>query len=1217
MVSRAHGAQAWTPDLGTDRFSIHGELGNGAYGRVFEAFDHERQHRVAVKVLTALHGDALASFKREFRAMQDVRHPNLARLHGLYEHDGQWFFSMELVDGVDLREYIRTGTQQQWAYDEVRLRSAALQLANVLAAVHEQGLVHRDVKPSNVRVTANGRLALLDFGLVSDGRHARSMVGTPAYMAPEQAMSGQAITGASDWYAFGCVVYEALCGELPYRGTEISVLVDKASHLPQPPSELANAVAPDLEAIALALIQPDPSDRLSEEDVLAKVRAARGSTESLPTAGHADSATGHHFVGRSMEMQQLEQARQQAEGGKCAVAVVQGDSGVGKTALVNAFCSELPAHAVVIRGRCSENELVPFNALDGAVDAMSEALSLLDDAECQALLPARASCLLDLFGVLSQVPSIAEGSDYPAEADPTVRRNSAFRAFVELMKSFAQRFRPVVILEDVQWADEESLALLGDLLKPPGLPPMLLLVVLRSDEETPAAVRAACSRWQQAADVGLNVALQELDEVSSRELADQLLPHLQEDSRQALASAVQGHPLLLELLALQPPDLAQTARASVDETLMAVVNSASHGARKVLQTLCTAGAPMRHATALCACDVPPEAFSDAVGELRARKLVRNRRLGAFDGLEPYHGRIRRAVVASQSPDQQTALHQGVAEALAHDDAVDHELLAGHWERAGQPDRAGEAACRAARVAESALAFDKAARLYRWARELSGDGADAFDLCMSEAAMLARGGQASKAAGVYAKAQQRVPEERRDEVAALVALNLIRGGRIEEGLAASREVVATMGIDLPLSERSALVGTSLQYMRRMLGGNRFRLREAREIRARELWEVDTLYLLGSSLSLPSLNHAFLLHMHHVRTAFRVGDASRVARALAMDASGMYYMGQAGKIPAQLERARELTQGERQPEVVAECRFAEALVEQLLGHSEQVVTLCKEAEGLFARTVTDRGWVASTMKILRMLATLRSARMGEFMDETPALMVESHRSGEPYLWHQAQLYLAPTYYLARDETGLARDAIDDSESLIARLNTSTNAWYWLAARLRADVYGAHDSAFERFLERWRWLQDTGVLRAPNIALEALPVHAMVTLATCDDRALPKVLRRVERLERKLTRRDGAHQAALLAASRALRQGDCALASEGFQRAARDCGKAQDHLSALAAQYMAGALQPGTPRDERTDIERGLARHGVVDPQRFVGCLLPGVWTLADRFTSKTSS
>ncbi|MCA9178843.1 MAG: serine/threonine protein kinase [Planctomycetales bacterium] len=210
-------------------YRIEAKLGQGGMGVVYRARHAESDEVYALKLLPRVDADRLYRFKREFRALQGVHHLNLVGLHSLVEFDHQWFFTMDLVeDAQSFIEYVRP----KGKLDVSRLRNALAQLVEGVQTLHKHSVLHRDLKPSNVMVDRPGRVILLDFGLVTEMARrdqtlsADSVSGTPAYLAPESAANSEE-TFACDWYAVGVMLYEALSGQWPYRGSIVQILLEK------------------------------------------------------------------------------------------------------------------------------------------------------------------------------------------------------------------------------------------------------------------------------------------------------------------------------------------------------------------------------------------------------------------------------------------------------------------------------------------------------------------------------------------------------------------------------------------------------------------------------------------------------------------------------------------------------------------------------------------------------------------------------------------------------------------------------------------------------------------------------------------------------------------------------------------------------------------------------------------------------------------------------
>jgi hypothetical protein len=325
------------------RFTVRRRLGAGAFGVVYEVDDAEWGEPVALKLLRHADAPLLHRFKKEFRAFVDLEHPQLVSLYELVARDDRWFFTMELVDGSGLVDFV--------AGDLARLRAAMRQLAEGVAALHRLGKLHRDLKPSNVLVTADGRVKICDAGLVTAtdeerqtrSRHAK---GTPVFMSPEQA-ANRPLSTASDWYSLGAILYLALTGQAPFSGSDLVVMRDKQLREPPPPGALADVPA-ELDELCVRLLQRAPERRPSSDEILGRLGAP---ARREPPASLRPSA-----------FEPLDAALS-ASGSRLIVAR-------GERALVPRLAAQAAARgARVLVTTCRECESIPHRAIDGLFEA--------------------------------------------------------------------------------------------------------------------------------------------------------------------------------------------------------------------------------------------------------------------------------------------------------------------------------------------------------------------------------------------------------------------------------------------------------------------------------------------------------------------------------------------------------------------------------------------------------------------------------------------------------------------------------------------------------------------------------------------------------------------------------------------------------------------------------------------------------------------------------
>lgn len=255
------------------RFELKNRVGAGAFGTVYHAYDPHLDREVAVKVANPgvlTDPKRVERFLREARAAAQLRHPHIVPVYDAGRDGDDYYIAAAFVEGKPL-----TDTIEQKDTGFCRAAQLVQQLADALAYAHDLKIVHRDVKPGNVLVDADGRVHLLDFGLASREDEAKvtsdgAVMGTPAYMAPEQAAGQTAAAGpAADQYAAGVVLYELLTGRVPFDGPAAVVLHNTVHTPPERPSKLRADVPRDLETICLKAMAKRPEDRYPSCQALA------------------------------------------------------------------------------------------------------------------------------------------------------------------------------------------------------------------------------------------------------------------------------------------------------------------------------------------------------------------------------------------------------------------------------------------------------------------------------------------------------------------------------------------------------------------------------------------------------------------------------------------------------------------------------------------------------------------------------------------------------------------------------------------------------------------------------------------------------------------------------------------------------------------------------------------------------------------------------------
>lgn len=759
----------------TDRYVIKEQVGVGGMGVVYRAYDRERNSDVALKTFRNPKASELYRLKKEFRALSELKHPNVVELYELtVDETGQCYYTMELVDGVDPRRFCGVDVSAAASRDAskgladdtlsgdggiealpdfARVRDVMRQLCTAVAAVHDAGKLHRDIKCSNLLVTPSGVVKLLDFGLVMDqfdirgDSFAGKTVGTLAYMSPEQAGGRTDLTVATDWYATGVVLFELLTGALPFDGAALRVLVAKQQHEAPRPSSLVPSVPQDLDDVCFGLLETVPEKRLRGHEALRMLGAEVPSMVSRHLSLSARTAEGvRRFVGREAELASLRADYDRVLAGQCTVRRISGPTGHGKSALVQYHLQELRENdpdVQVIQGRCREQERVTYRAMDSVVDSLSGLWARLPESDAYALLPRFTNALLGLFPVLGRVACVVDTPHLPAPTDPKERRARAYAALREIFNRLTNDRPAVLVIDDFQWADEESCLLLSELLRPPDSPILHLILVSR-EETTGADEPRRGDAYRHVASLGRQTVLGPLTSEETRELCQLVSETVSTEDAEEIARESKGVPLFATELARFAATSGPASRPKLNEVITARLDMLPHGARALTELIALSVAPTSLDLLVVALREEDSEIRRLASLLRTTGFVRTSGSGRNATLEIYHQQVEAVVLDAIDESRRRTLHGRLANAHRVLMGVQPHAMGHHFEQAGEMKLAVDAYLIASRLAEERGDFLAAAELASAAERLAPED-DRADLTWRSAKCLAMAGNEQRAA----------------------------------------------------------------------------------------------------------------------------------------------------------------------------------------------------------------------------------------------------------------------------------------------------------------------------------------------------------------------------------------------------------------------------------------------------------------------------------------
>ncbi len=843
------------------------------------------------------------------------------------------------------------------------------------------------------------------------------------------------------------------------------------------------------------------------------------------------------------------------------------------------------------------------------------------------LLPRDIRSLVRVFPTLAEAEAVAMALRLTALVpDPQELRRRAFRALRELLARLADRRPLVLAIDDLQWGDSDSALLLSELLRPPDAPRLLLLGCYRSDDAATSPLLRSILEIHDGGSPSVDrrvLALGTLEPADAEKLALYLLGSEDQAARGhagAIARESGGNPFFVaELVRYVQADTGLLHRVpgasevALDEVLWARVTRLPDEARRLLEVVAVSGRPLDQADAYRAAELGASE-QKAITILRSGRLIRSTGLAERDEIEAYHDRVREAVVAHIAPTVVEGHHRSLAQVLESSGRADAEVLAVHFRGAQEHTRAGMYYAQAAVQAAEALAFDRAAKLYRLALELRpGGNAEVRRLRVGLADALANAGRGPESAREYLAAADGATAAETLERRRRAAMQFLITGHLDEGHAQLGAVLKAVGMTLPATPRRAIMSLILNRIKIRFRGLHFRLRDASLVSAEDLTRLDVGLTAARGLGIIDPIRAAAFHARNLLLALRVGEPYQIGRAVSLEAC---YVSAAGgpserRVSELIRIAEAIAQRLDNPQLWGRVFAAQGIAAYMSGQWKRAGELCERAEDIFRTRCTGVTFELDTMILFSLWSLQYRGEVAELGRRWPVVLKEAMERGDRHMVTNLNTFLMSTLRLAAD----------DPEGAVAELRPALGQWTqqgfhiqhneWFGAEVQIRLYrGDGNGAWNFFTTRYAAIPGS---IAPDADPEGQDILLREAGPLCARRGLrcrrPRpALRSAERDARRLDREGMPWSRALslpIRAGVAAARGDKSRAATLFALAVKQLEAVDMNLYAAASRRRLGEILGGDQgRAQVEQADSWMNQQDIRNPARMADVFAPAV-------------